>query len=106
MAKLRVRLNLGAIEQLKRSAQAKAAVHAAAEDAAANVRAQNISVGDRDGGPHEIPMPVEVQDGTGSGGLPSSHVVIAHPSGQAVQAKHGSLTKAAAQVGLKVRSGD
>lgn len=32
-------------------------------------------------------------------------VTIAHPAGAAVQAKRGSLTKAAAQAGLDVKSG-
>lgn len=31
-------------------------------------------------------------------------VVIAHPGGLGMQAKHGTLTRAAAQVGLDVRS--
>ncbi len=31
-------------------------------------------------------------------------VTIAHPAGMAIQAKHGALTKAAAELGLEVKS--
>ncbi|MFS0140294.1 hypothetical protein ACL1FJ_00700 [Corynebacterium striatum] len=48
-------------------------------------------------------VPVEVFDGVGRNKHPYSMVVIMHPSGIARQAKHGTLTRAAAQQGLKVR---
>lgn len=109
-----------------------------AEAIAKNVRSQGITVGDVDGGRHEIPLPVKVYhrpldgpdlvqytraDGTsrvatraqalawggsfseigeGGGGKPGTWVVLAHPAGVAVQAKHGALTRAASAVGHEV----
>lgn len=43
--------------------------------------------------PGDIRLPVDVSD--------DGSVTITHPSGLAVQAKHGSLTKAAGEAGLK-----
>lgn len=90
----KIKINAAALEKIKSSPAAKRAVRATAERVAANVREQNIGVGDRDGGSHEIPLPVIATDHS---------VVLAHPAGLAVQAKHGSLTKAAAEAGLKLR---
>ena len=72
------------------------------EGVAENVRDMDIRVGDHDGGRHEIPLPVE----TSLHITDRAHgeVVLAHPAGRAVQAKHGALTKAARQAGLDVRS--
>lgn len=59
-----------------------------------------VTVGDVDGGGHEYPLPVRIfhdDDGT-------SRVALAHPAGIAVQAKHGTLTRAAAANGFEVRS--
>ncbi|WP_257202950.1 hypothetical protein [Corynebacterium cystitidis] len=52
----------------------------------------------------EVPndVPVEVSHKTDRNGRPVSLVVIAHASGFARQAKHGTLTRAAAKAGLEV----
>lgn len=78
-----------------------AATRQAAEQVAQNVRDQGIKVGDRDGGPRERDLPVTVSMTTTD--RPHANVTIAHPAGLAVQAKHGALTKAAAQAGLDVK---
>jgi hypothetical protein len=77
------------------------ALREAAEAVAENIREEGITVGGENGSADEIALPVEVYSNTGA--EPSATVVLAHPAGRAVQAKHGSLTKAAAQTGLKFR---
>lgn len=95
-----VRLNHAGVREALKSPAMKAAIQAAAEAVAAGVRDMNITVGDVDGGKHEIPLPVTVKVVT----TDRAHgiVALAHPAGEAVQAKHGALTKAAAQAGLDV----
>lgn len=96
-----IRLNHRGVEQILKSAPMAAAVKAAAEQVAQNVRDMNITVGDVDGGPHEYDLPVTVRMVT----TDRAHAIVAlaHPAGEAVQAKHGALTKAARQAGLDVR---
>lgn len=101
MARNRVKLNSVGVSAVLKSVGMHAAVTAAAERVAENVRSQGIRVGDVDGGPRERDLPVEVRTQTTD--RARATVTIAHPAGQAVQAKHGALTKAAAQVGLDVR---
>ena len=101
MARSTVRLNQRGVAALLKSPQMQASVTAAAEKIAANVRDQGIEVGDRDGGKYEIPLPVRVSHDTTD--RVRSRVTLAHPAGQAVQAKHGALTKAAKQAGLDVK---
>lgn len=101
MARSNVKLNSAGVASFLKSAEVRRATHEAAEAVAANVRAQDIKVGDRDGGKHEIDLPVKVYEGTTD--RAAARVVLAHPSGLAVQAKHGALTKAAAQAGLDVK---
>lgn len=96
-----ISLDSRGISELLKSAGVRAATERAAEAVADAVRSQNISVGDRDGGPHERELPVTVTVTTTD--RAHANVTIAHPAGQAVQAKHGALTKAAAQAGLDVR---
>lgn len=96
----KVRLNSRGIARILKAAPMQAATKAAAEAVADNVRAQNIGVGDKDGGKHERPLPVVVTMNTTD--RAHANVTLAHPAGQAVQAKHGALTKAAAQAGLDV----
>lgn len=96
-----VRLNKAGVAQILKSSELQRAVTAAAEQVADNVRAQNIKVGDRDGGKHEVDLPVKVSSSTTD--RARAAVTLAHPAGAAVQAKHGALTKAAAQAGLDVR---
>lgn len=97
----RVNINRAGVAAILKSAPVAAAVRAAAEQVAQNVRDQGIKVGDRDGGPHEYDLPVTVTMVTTD--RAHANVTIAHPAGEAVQAKHGALTKAAAQAGLDVR---
>lgn len=96
-----IKLNHAGISEILKSAPMTAAVKAAAEAVADNVRAQGIKVGDRDGGPreHDLQVTVTMVETDRAHAL----VTLAHPSGAAVQAKHGALTKAAAQAGLSVR---
>ena len=101
MARRKVRLNSKGIGAILKSDSVATIVNRAAEQVADNVRAQNIRVGDKDGGKHERALPVKVTPGTTD--RARAIVAIAHPSGDAVQAKHGSLTKAAGQAGLDVR---
>ena len=72
-----------------------------AERVAESVQAQGIKVGDRDGGPREIALPVRVSQQTTD--RARATVTLAHPAGIAVQAKHGALTKAASEAGLQVK---
>jgi hypothetical protein len=99
----RVKLDRRGISALLKSAPIDAATKAAAEAVADNVRGMGIKVGDKDGGSSEVPLPVEVYPHT----TDRAHVVVAlaHAAGEAVQAKHGALTKAAAQAGLDVNGG-
>lgn len=97
----RVRLDRRGIGDLLRSTAMHRATQDAAERVAEAVRGQGIKVGDKDGGPREVDLPVEVEMTTTD--RAHAWVTIAHPAGEAVQAKHGALTKAAAQVGLDVR---
>lgn len=102
MAPPRIKLNSASLAQILKSARMQAAIAAKAEEVANNVREQGIKVGDRDGGPREHDLPVKVEHSVTD--RARSAVIIAHPSGLAVQAKWGALTKAAAQAGLDVRS--
>jgi hypothetical protein len=88
------------VAELLTSALIDEATREAAEAVAANVRDMDIKVGDKDGGRHEYDLPVTVQLVT----TDRAHAIVAlaHPAGEAVQAKHGALTKAAAQAGLDV----
>lgn len=100
MAKPRITLNRRDIGVLLRSPEMQRAIALKAEQVARNVRNQGIRVGDRDGGKHEEALPVSVLNTVTD--RAKALVTIAHPSGDAVQAKHGALTKAAAQSGLEV----
>lgn len=101
MASRRVRLDHKGVAALLKSPAMQARVDQATEAVAENVRGMGIRVGDVDGGSHERDLPVttKVVITDRAHGL----VTLAHPAGQAVQAKHGALTKAAAQAGLDVR---
>lgn len=92
-----VRLYPGALAALAGRPDVQAAVKEAAEKVADRVRGQSIGVGGEDFSPTERPLPVTVR-----GGEDAFFVVLEHPAGLAVQAKHGVLTKAAAAEGLEV----
>jgi hypothetical protein len=93
-----VKLNSGGIAAILKSGEMLALVESAAEEIAANVRSQGIMV---EGVPGDIALPVDVR--TRVGDRAAASVALAHPSGIAVQAKHGALTKAASAAGLTVR---
>lgn len=101
MARNQVRLDSAGLRKVLNSAEMRRVVAGACEAVKANVEAQGIRVGDQDGGKHEIPLPVTAKVVT----TDRAHglVTLAHPAGLSVQAKHGALTKAAAQAGLDVR---
>lgn len=96
----KVRLNSRGIARILKAPEMQRATERAAEAVKANVEAMNIGVGDKDGGKHEKPLPVTVTMSTTD--RAHANVNLAHPAGAAVQAKHGALTKAAAQAGLDV----
>lgn len=100
MAK-RVKLDSRGVSAVLRSTGMHRATQDAAEKVAEGVRSQNIRVGDKDGGRHEYDLPVEVEMTTTD--RAHAWVTLAHPAGLAVQAKHGALTKAAAEAGLDVK---
>lgn len=101
MSSNKIKLNHRGISELAKSAEMRRAVKAVADEMARNIEAQHITVGDRDGDPHEIPLPVKVEEQVTD--RARAVVVLAHPAGLAVQAKHGALTRAAAEAGLEVR---
>lgn len=103
MAASKVRLNHAGMAAILKSGEMQALVNRAAEDIAKNVRDQGIMVGAFKGGTGEIPLPVKVSTTTTDRAHAS--VVLAHPAGAAVQAKHGALTKAASAAGLDVKGG-
>lgn len=96
-----VKLDHAGMAALAKSGAVMALVTAAAEKVAGNVQAQGIQVGDHDGGPREVPLPVKVD--TDVSDRARASVILAHPAGIAVQAKHGALTRAAAAAGLSVK---
>ena len=77
------------------------AIQVKTEQIARNVRALGIKVGDRDGGRHEYDLPVNAEVTVTD--RARGRVTINHPAGEAVQAKHGALTKAASEAGMEVR---
>lgn len=98
MARRNVRLDHRGLADVLKSREVTALTQAAAESVAANIEAMGIRVGDKDGGPREIDLPVTVRMVE----TDRAHAVVAlaHPAGEAVQAKRGALTKGAAQAGL------
>jgi hypothetical protein len=94
----KVDLDSRGVEAVLKSSDVKRAVEKAANDVADKVRQQGIRVV---GIPGEIELPVKVTIQETDRARAS--VALAHPSGKAVQAKHGALTKAAAQAGLRVK---
>ena len=98
-----VRLNSAGIAAILRSGPMRRATRRAAEAVAENVRAQDITVGGLGGDSGDIDLPVTVTETVTD--RAHANVNLAHPAGAAVQAKHGALTKAAAQAGLDVGGG-
>ena len=100
----RVKLDLRGLEEVATSREMHSAVNQAARAVAENVEAQGIRV---IGEPGEIPLPVVVREDETTRGLrvnrASAAVQLNHASGQAVQAKHGALSRAAASAGLRLK---
>lgn len=92
----RVHLDLQAMQRIVSSGDSAAARRRLGEKVADAVRSQGIRVGGENGSADEIDLPVLVSD--------EGSVVLAHPAGAAVQAKHGALTRAASAVGVRVTS--
>jgi hypothetical protein len=95
----RVTLNTRGLDAALNTAGAKRAVAVLAEKVADNARA---AAPDVEGIPGDIPLPVRVD--VYETDRARAEVWLAHPSGLAVQAKHGLLTRAASQAGLEVKS--
>lgn len=97
MARTKVKLSSSGAADVLRSAGAHAIVEQAVERIAADVRSLGIMV-DGIPGDHELPVTTSVSTTDRAHG----RVTLAHPAGQAVQAKHGALTKAADSIGADV----
>lgn len=95
-----VKLDHAGLGALLRSTEMHRLVQGVAEDIKREVDNQGITVGAFEGS-EDIALPVEVSVTTTDRAHAS--VVLAHPAGIAVQAKHGALTRAASAVGLTVR---
>ena len=103
MAREKVELDVKGLEEAATSAAVQRAVDALAEKVATIVRGQYHMV---EGVPGDVPLPVTTHSGETTDmrlNRARASVTLAHPSGKAVQAKHGALTKAAAQAGLRVK---
>jgi hypothetical protein len=96
-----VKLIPAGLAAIAKSPEMQALIKAKAEEIADSVRGLNIKVGAFKGGSGEIELPVNVTERITD--RAHATVTIAHPAGLAVQAKHGVLTKAASQAGLRVR---
>lgn len=90
------RIDPDGIAELLKDPMLATAIHTLAEEIADNVRNEGRTVG------HGDELPVKVDDYVTD--RAASSVTLAHPAGLAVQAKHGSLTKAAAAAGLEVNA--
>lgn len=100
----KVKLSLRGLEEAAKSSEMRDEIASLAEQVADKVRSQNIRVS---GVPGDDELPVKVYvDETSQMRLDraKARVSLAHPAGLAVQAKHGALTRAAAAVGLEVKS--
>jgi hypothetical protein len=94
---MKVHLNMAVLERHLKSAAADHQRRQLAEAIAENVRAKHIQVGPTTGGDGDsstTDLPVLVSD--------DGHVYLAHPAGEAVEAKYGALVKAVAELGLEV----
>lgn len=95
----RVHPNWSGLEAALRTREARAAVNDLAEEIAENARS---SAPDVEGVPGDIELPVRVDSYDTD--RARATVWLAHPSGLAVQAKHGTLTRAASEAGVEVHS--
>lgn len=86
--RVRIKLNRRGVGKVLRSAGVQGVLHAKGEAVAEAVRAAGIRVDDE---PGDIDLPVTVVT-TGRGVRARTYVNLDHPSGTAVEAKHGILT--------------
>lgn len=93
-----VKLNSRGIEDIAKSPEMRRAITDLAERVAENARSQGVRV---EGEPGDVALPVEVSSYVTD--RARSSVILAHPAGLAVQAKRGTLTRAASEAGLQVR---
>lgn len=100
MARPKVNLNHAGIASILQSPTMQRLIRAKTEQIADKVRNMNIDV-DGDPGKYALPVTTDVSVTDRARG----RVTLAHPAGEAVQAKHGALTKAAAQSGMDVGGG-
>lgn len=96
-----IKLDHGGLAAISKSPEMRKLVTDTANRIAEEVDKQNIEVGAFKGS-GEIALPVSVRSETTD--RASATVVLAHPAGIAVQAKHGVLTKAASALGLGVKN--
>lgn len=92
MPAVRIRLDHPGIAEVLNSAEVAAAIAGLAASVAANARS--------DGAVARNGVPVEVSTYTTDRSAAS--VALAHPAGLAIEAKHGSLIRAAGAAGLEV----
>lgn len=93
---MHVHLDHAALERKLKGPEADRARRDLAEAIAEKARAKRIQVGGVDSGDADlIDLPVMVYD--------DGNVFLAHPAGEAVEAKYGVLVKAAAELGLEVK---
>jgi hypothetical protein len=90
----KIRLDRGGMAAMLKSAGVASAVEAAAESTFSNVGAVEAHDGQV--------VPVEVTTGTTDRAI--ARVTLLHAAGLGLQAKHGTLTKAAQAAGLQVRA--
>ncbi|MCD2139523.1 hypothetical protein [Rhodococcus pyridinivorans] len=90
---MKLRLDRAGVRELLISQPVRAMVDGVAAQVAANLRSSLRP---------DIAETVQVSSYTSDRAAAS--VAICHPAGKGMQAKHGSLTRAAAAVGLEVRS--
>lgn len=94
-SRLDLKLDHAGLAAILKSAEMAAAVKSIAEDIANNARGIMV-----EGVPGNVALPVEVKSSVTDRARAS--VTLAHPSGLAVQAKHGVLTGGAAGAGMEV----
>ena len=94
----RIQVDRKGVGEVAKSREMQALIHDLAEEVAQNVRDLGIMV---NGEPGTDELPVKVSDSVTDRAV--SRVSITHPAGLAVQAKHGALSKAASDAGLKLK---
>lgn len=87
------RLDHVGIGAILRSGEMAAVVNKAARDVVSSAEGQGRMT-------HDGPLPIDLQEYTTD--RAAALVALAHPSGMAMEAKYGVLTKAAAAAGLEV----